>query len=161
MGRRRLVGRMRRRRPVDPGWPPFPDSAEALAYLKTRDKLAILSNVDNESFAASNAKLGVAFDAIYTAEDVGAYKPSSRNFEDMLANLATLDIERNQTRTRPRVSFHDHVSANAHGLATAWIYRRHGETGFGATINPGKTPKIDFRFNSMAELAAAVRETAA
>ena len=51
-------------------WPAFPDSAEALQYLKRHYKLVILSNVDNESFAASNAKLQVAFDAIYTAESM-------------------------------------------------------------------------------------------
>ena len=53
-------------------WPAFPDTVEALRYLKQHYKLVILSNVDNESFAASNERLGVAFDAIYTAEDVGA-----------------------------------------------------------------------------------------
>src|SRR5437763_7309069 len=54
-------------------WPAFPDSAEALAYLKNHYKLVILSNVDNESFSVSNARLGVTFDAILTAEDIGAY----------------------------------------------------------------------------------------
>jgi len=47
----------------------------------------ILSNVDNESFSFSNRKLGVEFDAIYTAEDIGSYKPSLRNFEYMLEKL--------------------------------------------------------------------------
>jgi len=56
-------------------WPAFPDTAEALRYLKQHFKLVILSNVDNESFSASNKKLGVEFDAIYTAEDIGSYKP--------------------------------------------------------------------------------------
>ncbi|MEM7801129.1 MAG: HAD family hydrolase, partial [Chloroflexota bacterium] len=49
-------------------WPAFPDSPDALAYLKEHYKLVILSNVDQRSFAASNAKLGVEFDAIYTAQ---------------------------------------------------------------------------------------------
>ena len=71
-------------------WPAFPDSAAALQYLKKHYKLVILSNVDNESFAGSNKKLQVEFDAIYTAEDVGAYKPSDRNFEYLLANIRTL-----------------------------------------------------------------------
>src|SRR4249919_3216529 len=31
-------------------WPAFPDSADALAYLKKHYKLVILSNVDNQSF---------------------------------------------------------------------------------------------------------------
>src|SRR5690348_9413574 len=55
-------------------WPAFPDTVEALAYLKRHYRLAVLSNVDNASFARSNARLKVAFDAIYTAEDIGSYK---------------------------------------------------------------------------------------
>ena len=71
-------------------WPAFPDSAEALRYLKKHYRLVILSNVDNQSFAFSNKKLGVTFDAIYTAEDIGSYKPASRNFDYMLEKLKTL-----------------------------------------------------------------------
>ena len=48
-------------------WPAFPDSVEALAYLKQHYQLVILSNIDRTSFAASNEKLVVEFDAIYTA----------------------------------------------------------------------------------------------
>ena len=51
-------------------WPAFADSVDALAYLKQHFKLVILSNVDRASFAHSNARLGVTFDAIYTAEDL-------------------------------------------------------------------------------------------
>ena len=58
-------------------WPAFADTAASLQYLKRHFKLAILSNVDNESFSFSNEKLGVDFDAVYTAEDCGSYKPSS------------------------------------------------------------------------------------
>src|SRR5918998_797440 len=65
-------------------WPAFPDSAGALQYLKKHYKLVILSNVDNESFSYSNTKLQVEFDAIFTAEDIGSYKPSPRNFDFML-----------------------------------------------------------------------------
>ena len=49
-------------------------------------------------------------------------------------------------------NFHDHKPANAHGLKSCWIYRRHAQQGFGATMNPGEMPHIDFRFNSMHEL---------
>lgn len=136
-------------------WPAFPDSAEALAYLKQHYKLVILSNVDNESFAASNAKLGVAFDAIYTAEDVGSYKPSARNFDYMLDKLTSLKIGKEQILHTAESMFHDHGPANRHGLSSCWIYRRHDKQGFGATMNPGAMPEVNFRFNSMAELVAA------
>src|SRR5260221_3356186 len=47
-------------------WPEFVDSAASLAALKTRYKLVILSNVDRNSFARSNAKLQVEFDLVLT-----------------------------------------------------------------------------------------------
>jgi 2-haloalkanoic acid dehalogenase type II len=139
-------------------WPAFPDSAEALAYLKQHYRLVILSNVDQASFAFSNQKLGVDFDAIYTAEDIGSYKPSSRNFDYMLEHLATLRIRRGDILHTAESLFHDHVPATAMGLATCWIHRRHAQGGFGATMDPGARPKTDFRFTSLAELAEAHRK---
>jgi putative hydrolase of the HAD superfamily len=138
-------------------WPAFADSAAALHYLKRHYKLAILSNVDQESFAASNRKLQVAFDAVYTAEDIGSYKPSDRNFDYMLAKLQTLGIERREILHTAESLFHDHAPANRHGLASCWIHRRHAQTGFGATIAPAETPHYDFRFDSMADLVQAHR----
>src|SRR5262245_14203569 len=61
-------------------WPAFPDSAEALRALQQYYKLVILSNVDRASFAFSEAKLGVKFDLVCTAQDIGSYKPDLRNF---------------------------------------------------------------------------------
>lgn len=138
-----------------PDWPAFPDSADSLAYLKQHFKLVILSNVDNASFTASNAKLGVEFDAIYTAEDIGSYKPSPGNFDYMLDNLSRLGIGKGDILHTAESLFHDHGPANLHGLASCWIYRRHDQEGFGATMNPGETPRCDFVFHSMAELVEA------
>lgn len=142
-------------------WPAFPDSAESLRYLKQHYKLVILSNVDNESFAASNAKLGVAFDAIYTAEDIGSYKPSDRNFEYMLGNIEALGVQKGEILHTAESLFHDHEPANRQGLSSCWIYRRHGKEGFGAAMRPGSTPRYDFRFDSMADLVAAHRQEVA
>ena len=138
-------------------WPAFADSAAALQYLKRHYKLVILSNVDNESFAFSNAKLQVAFDAVYTAEDIGSYKPSARNFGYMLEKLASLGVERRDILHTAESLFHDHEPAKQLGLATCWIHRRHAEGGFGATMRPSGEPRVDFRFTSMAELAEAHR----
>jgi 2-haloalkanoic acid dehalogenase type II len=139
-------------------WPAFPDTANALRYLKSHYRLVILSNVDNESFAFSNARLGVTFDAIYTAEDIGSYKPSDRNFEYMLEKLRTTGIGKDQILHTAESLFHDHVPANRLGLASCWIHRRHADQGFGATMHPGAMPEVGFRFNSMADLAEAHRE---
>ena len=138
-------------------WPAFPDSPEALAYLKTFYKLIILSNVDNRSFAFSNAKLGVAFDAIYTAEDIGSYKPDDRNFTYMLDHVGDLGLGKGDILHTAESLFHDHVPARRHGLANCWIYRRHAQAGFGATRDPGQRSEFDFKFNSLAELAEAHR----
>lgn len=134
-------------------WPAFPDTVEALTYLKRFYKLVILSNVDNPSFARSNRRLGVTFDAIYTAEDIGSYKPDARNFQYMLAKLEARGVKKSEILHTAESLFHDHATANAMGLASCWIHRRHGREGFGATMNPGAMPKIDFRFTSMGEFA--------
>ncbi|MGF6542178.1 haloacid dehalogenase type II [Paraburkholderia youngii] len=139
-------------------WPAFPDSAAALQYLKQHYKLVILSNIDNESFTYSNARLQVEFDAIITAEDVGSYKPSPRNFEYMLQKLDQRGIRKGKILHTAESLFHDHKPANEFGLASCWIYRRHSQPGFGATMDPGSKPNIDFRFNSMADFVDAHRE---
>jgi 2-haloalkanoic acid dehalogenase type II len=136
-------------------WPALPDSVEALHYLKQHYKLAILSNVDNESFAASNEKLGVAFDAIYTAEDIGSYKPAAANFDYMLTMLKGLGYEKSDILHTAESLFHDHAPANRHELNSCWIYRRHGQEGFGATMTPGEMPRYNFRFNSLSEMVEA------
>jgi 2-haloalkanoic acid dehalogenase type II len=138
-----------------PDWPAFPDSAEALAYLKQHFKLVILSNVDRTSFAGSNRRLGVAFDAIYTAQDIGSYKPADRNFAYMLEKLARLGHPSGEILHTAQSLFHDHVPAKRAGLATTWIDRRHDQEGWGATPQPADGARFDFRFPSLAALAAA------
>lgn len=139
-------------------WPAFPDSAEALGHLKQHYKLVILSNVDNESFSHSNLRLGVEFDAVFTAEDVGSYKPSPRNFAYMLEKLESRGIRKRDILHTAESLFHDLTPANDSGLASCWIHRRHAQGGFGATMQPDVEPRFDFRFTGMAELAEAHRE---
>ena len=135
-------------------WPAFPDSAAALGYLKDFYKLVILSNIDRRSFQASNAKLGVTFDGIHTAEDIGSYKPDPRNFEYLLARLAEAGIAKSDVLHTAQSLFHDHRPALDFGLATNWIDRRHGRQGAGATMPIGPTEPdlpVDFHHNSMAD----------
>ena len=142
-------------------WPAFPDTAEALAYLKRHFKLVILSNVDRVSFAASNKKLGVNFDAIYTAEDIGSYKPDPRNFAYLVEHMeADLGIGRSEILHTAQSLRHDHAPAEKARLARAWIDRRFDKKGTGATGEPAKPPKLDFHFRSLAEFAEAHRNEA-
>jgi len=78
----------------------------------------------------------------------------------MIAKLETLGIRKHEILHTAESLFHDHVPANRFGLASCWIYRRHAQEGFGATMNPGSMPVYDFRFNSMAELVKAHQEEA-
>ncbi|HET6468342.1 MAG TPA: HAD-IA family hydrolase, partial [Geminicoccaceae bacterium] len=75
-------------------WPPFPDTVAALRYLKRHYRLVILSNVDRASFKRSNERLGVEFDAVVTAEDVGSYKPDPNNFRALIDRLGELGVPR-------------------------------------------------------------------
>jgi 2-haloalkanoic acid dehalogenase type II len=138
-------------------WPAFSDTVEALRYLKQHYKLVILSNVDRNSFSASNARLGVEFDAIYTAQDIGSYKPDPRNFTYLLERLGEQGIARERVLHVAQSLFHDHVPANGIGLASAWIDRRHDTPGWGATA-PVHDVRYDYRFPSLGALAEAHRE---
>ena len=141
-----------------PDWPAFPDTEASLQYLQRYYKLVILSNVDRESFAGSNRRLGVAFDAICTAQDIGSYKPDPRNFAYLINTVAGLGVlKRNILHTAESLR-HDHVPAQAVGLATAWIHRRHQLEGWGATAPPAQMPRYDFRFTSLAEMVKAHQE---
>jgi 2-haloalkanoic acid dehalogenase type II len=142
-----------------PNWPAFPDSAEALRYLKKHYKLVILSNVNRAGFAASNRKLGVEFDAVYTAEDIGTYKPDPANFTFLLKHLrADLGLRPSDILHTAQSLFHDHLPAQKLGLATAWIDRQRlsKDGDWGATARLDGVPKTDFLFHSMAEMASAV-----
>jgi 2-haloacid dehalogenase len=137
-------------------WPAFPDTVEALRALAPRYRLVILSNVDHSGFGGSAVRLGVTFDAVYTAEDVGSYKPDPRNFSYLMERLAADGFQKSDVLHVAQSLFHDHAPANAIGLASAWIDRRHGSAGWGATAPPPDGVRYDFRFGSLAELAHAV-----
>ena len=136
-------------------WPAFPDSAEALKRLKQRFKLIILSNVDRASFAKSNTKLGVDFDLIITAEDVGAYKPAQRNFDRLFAEIGSIGISKNDLVHVAESLFHDHGPAQRNHLTSVWIHRRHEKGGSGATHPPEGVHEPEWHFTSMAAFADA------
>ncbi len=134
-------------------WPAFPDTAAALTRLSARFKLIIVSNIDRASFAASNPRLGVTFDAIVTAEDVGSYKPQPGHFDRLFEEIERLGIARDQLVHVAESLFHDHQPAAALGLPSVWIHRRHGKGGTGATAVPSGAVSPTWTFTSMAELA--------
>jgi 2-haloacid dehalogenase len=134
-------------------WPPFADSATALAVLHERFRLGVITNCDDDLFARSAARLGTTFDWVVTAESVGSYKPDRRNFEVALERIG---LPPGRILHVAQSLFHDHVPAKAMGLATVWIDRRRDRPGFGATPPAEATP--DASFPDMASFAAAATD---
>ncbi len=134
-------------------WPAFQDSHDALVRLATRFRLGVLTNCDDDLFAASNARLGVAFDWVVTAQQVGSYKPDERNFAALLERLAADGVEQPRILHVAQSLFHDHAPAQRLGFRTVWIDRRHDRPGAGAT--PPADAKPDASFPSMAAFATA------
>ncbi|NOT39877.1 MAG: haloacid dehalogenase type II [Alphaproteobacteria bacterium] len=142
-------------------WPPFPDTVEALAYLKRHYKLVILSNVDRENFAATNKSLAVEFDAICTAEDIGSYKPDPKNFAYLLKAIEDLGHSKADLLHTAQSLYHDHAPAERASIARCWINRRGDKAkGSGATKAVAAIPKLDFEFPTLYAMAQAHRAEA-
>ena len=131
-------------------WPAFPDSSAALARLKSRLRLGVITNCDDDLFAASNERLGVELDWIVTAQQVRSYKPAEKGF---LAAFGRIGLPRERILHVAQSLFHDHAPAQRLGLTSVWIDRRHGRPGSGATPRAIATP--DATFPDMASFAAA------
>jgi 2-haloacid dehalogenase len=132
-------------------WPAFPDSPAALASLAEHFRLGVITNCDTDLFARSNERLGVRFEWVITAEQLGSYKPDPRNFELARAQIGGPPEQHLHVA---QSLFHDHVPAQALGLSTAWINRRKGRPGSGAT--PAAVARPDFEFDDMAAFSASI-----
>jgi 2-haloacid dehalogenase len=130
-------------------WPAFPDSVAALARLRRRFGLAVITNCDNDLFDFSDERLGRPFTWRITAQQVGSYKPARRHFEFALGRIG-LPPERIVHVAQSL--YHDHVPAQAMGLRTVWVNRRHDRAGFGATPPASVEPSLTV--TDMASLAA-------
>lgn len=136
-------------------WPAFPDTVEALKQLQKQYKLVVLSNVDNDSFRLGNANglQGFKFDAVYTAQDVGSYKPDLKNFEFMLAKVKEqFGVEKHEVLQTAQSQYHDHHPAKAMGMKSSWIYRP------GAIMGNRDDPVYDWKFDTLQDMADAVEK---
>jgi len=131
-------------------WKPWPDTVAALRQLKTRYRLAILSNVDDDLFATTRPQLEVDFDEVITAQQAQAYKPSLKLFE--LA-LSRIHAPAHRVLHVGQSIFHDVIPAQALGLATVWVNRPSANPGVGAV--KAAEAKPDLTVTSLEELAAA------
>ena len=104
-----------------PDWPSFPEVPRALTELRDRGwNLAILSNTDHHLITASQKTLGVPFDIVVTAEDVGSYKPAHGHWERFF-ELTTAD-RAHHVHVGASL-FHDVAPARELGLKIVWINR--------------------------------------
>jgi 2-haloacid dehalogenase len=110
-----------------PSWPAFAETPAALARLKSRYRLAILSNIDNDLFDApsgSRVRLGVPIDVLVTAQEVRSYKPGRAHFDE---GRRRLDLSPDRVLHIAESRFHDVTPASALGFATVWVNRRGGK----------------------------------
>jgi len=129
-------------------WLPFPDTVAALQKLKARYQLAVISNVDDDLFAATARRLEVAFDHVITAQQARAYKPSL-----LIFNLAQQRIGVAPARWLHAAQsvYHDVVPGKSLGLSTAWVNRPSIRPGSGAAKQASAEPDIEVK--SLQELA--------
>ena len=128
-----------------PNWPIFPDAPDALNALKSRYKLAIISNVDDDLFAGTARALGVEFDAVITSQQAGQYKPNLRSFDLALERMA---CGKDAWLHIGESLFHDIGPANRLGVSSVWVSRP--DRG-GGTRPTDAVP--DLKVSDLAELA--------
>jgi 2-haloalkanoic acid dehalogenase type II len=116
-----------------PRWTPFADTNAALERLRAAGyQLGILSNIDDDLFAATRKHFTVDFDLIITAQQVRSYKPARGHFVAAKGRIGDA-----RWLHAAQSNFHDIVPANAMGVTTAWVNRR------AETPLPGGTPTYE------------------
>ena len=129
-------------------WQPWPDTVDSLRRIKTRFRLAIVSNIDDDLFAGTRPKLEVEFDDVITAQQAKAYKPSFKMFE--LA-LSRVNAPAHRILHVGQSIYHDVIPAQALGLSTVWVNRPSVRPSIGAVKAADARP--DVTVSSLAELA--------
>jgi len=121
-------------------WLPFPDTVAALQKLKARYQLAVISNVDDDLFAATARRLEVAFDHVITAQQARAYNPSL-----LIFNLAQQRIGVAPARWLHAAQsvYHDVIPARSMGIATVWVNRPSPRPGVGAAKAASGQPDLE------------------
>jgi 2-haloacid dehalogenase len=134
-----------------PRWPVFPDTVAALARLKQRYKLAVISNTDDDLFAETAKTLQVPFDWVITAQQAKSYKPSRNNFQKALEKIG---LPKEKMLHVAQSLFHDIVPTRELGWANVWVNRRSGKKGQGATVTAEITPDLEVPdLKTLAELS--------
>lgn len=137
-------------------WKAFSDSAAAMARLARDYRLIAMTNARRWAFDCFNAELGYPFHAAFTADDTGTEKPDPTFFESVFDLVAGEGASKSDILHVAQSQYHDIGVARALGLTNCWIERRHGQKGYGGTIEPAEFTEPDYHFASIAGLAEAV-----
>lgn len=139
-------------------WKPFPDTVDGLQKLARFFKIIIVSNIDNTSIAATVPQLGIDFYKIFTAQEIGAYKPDKKVFRYVFEKLSHVGIQKNDILHVAESIFHDHIPAKDLNLDSVWINRQFDKNTTGATPIVDKAYIPDFQFNTLLDFAMWVEE---
>lgn len=102
-------------------WQPFSETHDVLAELKQKGyKLIILSNIDNGIIKKSIELMGIDFDGVVTAEEVGSYKPTHGHWEEMLKRF---NAKKEEVLHVAASYIHDIIPAKEQGFDAVWINR--------------------------------------
>ncbi|KAF2214570.1 hypothetical protein CERZMDRAFT_36672 [Cercospora zeae-maydis SCOH1-5] len=140
-------------------YPAFSDTVNAIQSLGKRYKLIPLSNVDLASFqqTLSGPLKGCRFDKVYTAEDIGSYKPDLKNFYYLLEHVKSdFGIEKADLCHVAQSLFHDHGPAKQVGLQSVWVDRKGAI--MGDTTGAEEKYGFQLRVETLQELANVVEE---
>ena len=133
-----------------PGWKPFPETVPTLRKLAARYRLGVISNIDNDLFAATARRLEVPLRAV-TAEHVQGYKPGEGHFRLALERLGARPEE---VLHVAESLYHDIAPAQALGGQCVWVNRRKARGAFGAT--PLARVRPDYEIGSLKSLLETV-----
>jgi 2-haloacid dehalogenase len=106
---------------------PFPEVPEALARLKTRYQIVVLSNGDPDMLEAAKRYHGIPFDAVISAAVANAFKPHVATYTRA---AEIMGVRMNDVLFVANHSF-DCIGAKSAGMYAAFIDRRRRP--FGAT----------------------------
>ena len=102
-------------------WRPFPDTREAILELQKYLKVALITNTDDDIIRETEKTIGVKFDAIITAQQAGAYKPSHKGF---LLAQERLGLPKEEIWHAGFGFKYDVVPATELGYITVWVNRQ-------------------------------------
>jgi 2-haloacid dehalogenase len=132
-------------------WLPFPDTVAALKKLKARYQLAIISNVDDDLFAATARRLEIPFDHVITAQQARAYKPSAQIFN---LGKQRIGVAPERWLHAAQSVYHDVIPARSMGVTSVWVNRPSPRPGAGAAKAAAGEPDLEVPdLKTLAQLA--------